>query len=174
MITDRPKNRWRFIRAATHGVTLLLIAAIMCSIWLPQSLVLDHTNAPGNQRVIIIQLHDCRIGAEQSPMLPPTGTTGLILQRIGAPITNTRNPWWAPPSYQYFPTPAPPGMSPGIAAWYIELPLIYPTLLLVLISLLIIRRRRKTFGPGQCPRCGYDLEGIESQLCPECGIEPKA
>lgn len=23
--------------------------------------------------------------------------------------------------------------------------------------------------PGHCPSCGYDLRGIKSQACPECG-----
>ena len=27
------------------------------------------------------------------------------------------------------------------------------------------------FGSGCCPTCGYDLEGLKSKICPECGEE---
>jgi hypothetical protein len=34
-----------------------------------------------------------------------------------------------------------------------------------------LRRRRRTAG-GRCPRCGYDLTGNISGVCPECGTAP--
>lgn len=27
----------------------------------------------------------------------------------------------------------------------------------------------RSFGPGRCSNCGYDLHGLESSTCPECG-----
>jgi hypothetical protein len=29
--------------------------------------------------------------------------------------------------------------------------------------------RRRSFGPGDCPACGYNLKGIRERRCPECG-----
>jgi hypothetical protein len=29
--------------------------------------------------------------------------------------------------------------------------------------------RRRPFPPGRCSSCGYDLRGLESDHCPECG-----
>lgn len=26
--------------------------------------------------------------------------------------------------------------------------------------------------PDRCPACGYDLRGVTTQRCPECGLEP--
>jgi hypothetical protein len=33
------------------------------------------------------------------------------------------------------------------------------------------RMRRGRYGPGRCGGCGYDLQGNESGVCPECGRE---
>ncbi|MCH7813714.1 MAG: hypothetical protein IID40_06800 [Planctomycetes bacterium] len=37
----------------------------------------------------------------------------------------------------------------------------------VVVAVLIARRR--PYPRGHCRRCGYDLTGNESGLCPECG-----
>jgi len=165
---QRP-GRCRCIRWAVYILTALVLVGIPVSIWLPQTLVIDHTNASGNQRVIFAELSGARINAEQSPMLPPTGTKGLHLQRIGASIVGTRAPWWAMPSYQYFPTPAPAGAPPGIPAWFVEVPLIYPAMVLAGLSWLFIRAGRRHTAPGHCPGCDYDLSGTDAPICPECG-----
>jgi len=35
-------------------------------------------------------------------------------------------------------------------------------------------RRRHPLRPGLCPRCGYDLTGNVSGVCPECGTSDDA
>ena len=37
------------------------------------------------------------------------------------------------------------------------------------IPTVILWRRDRRFPPGHCQKCGYDLTGNESGLCPECG-----
>ena len=45
--------------------------------------------------------------------------------------------------------------------WMLLLPVALPA------AYLFYRDRRHP--PGHCPRCGYDLTGNESGVCPECG-----
>ena len=48
----------------------------------------------------------------------------------------------------------------------------FPLWLLAVIdslALLILGPRYKTFHPGRCAACGYDLFGLNSTKCPECG-----
>jgi predicted RNA-binding Zn-ribbon protein involved in translation (DUF1610 family) len=50
----------------------------------------------------------------------------------------------------------------------------------LLIALRLLRRRRPKLPPlsrsqqwtdeGRCHACGYNLKGVESYMCPECGI----
>ena len=52
-----------------------------------------------------------------------------------------------------------------------DLPLGYPTGALVLVSLvLLIKSLSKRKRANTCP-CGYSLEGLTSNTCPECGVE---
>ena len=50
--------------------------------------------------------------------------------------------------------------------WMLLLPAALPT------AYLFYRDRRHP--PGHCQRCGYDLTGNESGVCPECGTEVPA
>jgi hypothetical protein len=44
-----------------------------------------------------------------------------------------------------------------------------PILTLLLALTWLHHRWRPIFAPGQCRRCGYDLHGLTSRRCPECG-----
>ena len=58
-----------------------------------------------------------------------------------------------------------PTMHPGsIPAWYL------PALTLPVTAVLFIMNRRRRIPPGHC-RCGYNLTGNVSGVCPECGTE---
>ncbi len=49
-----------------------------------------------------------------------------------------------------------------------EVSLIYPAAIGVIWSVLIWKRRRR-FPAGHCVGCGYSLDGLTSDVCPECG-----
>ena len=43
-----------------------------------------------------------------------------------------------------------------------------------LVGLFVPRKARDEDGVPRCSRCGYDLTGNESGVCPECGTEVEA
>ena len=75
--------------------------------------------------------------------------------------------WWSIPKwnqvlmYQY--------EGPAIMMRSIDLPLVYMTMLMMGLSYWLIRERRKIRRSGCCVDCGYSLDGLNSDVCPECG-----
>ena len=51
----------------------------------------------------------------------------------------------------------------------VKLPLCLVLLAVLLLAVLLWWLDRKKYPPGHCPRCGYNLTGNESGVCPECG-----
>lgn len=69
-----------------------------------------------------------------------------------------------------------PGLSTGIHELVLIAPLWIPTVLVAAAWLALPfasrrRRRRLRRKRGLCVKCGYDLQGNESGVCPECGVE---
>ncbi len=68
--------------------------------------------------------------------------------------------------------------SEGLRSWnlwtarsrFVEFPIYAAFLAVAIPTLLAWRFGPKPVKPGHC-RCGYDLHGNESGVCPECGIE---
>lgn len=54
----------------------------------------------------------------------------------------------------------------------IVLPLWIPTLLSC-VAAFYFHRKARVPGPGHCLKCGYNLTGNESGICPECGTSYK-
>lgn len=59
---------------------------------------------------------------------------------------------------------------PAVLAW-ILIDVGIPVLWFVAYSLWLAHSLDDAYGPGQCRRCGYDLTGNISGVCPECGQE---
>jgi hypothetical protein len=51
----------------------------------------------------------------------------------------------------------------------VNIPLWIPLLPLLALSAFVIHRDRTWPKPGQCAKCRYDLRGLASDRCPECG-----
>jgi hypothetical protein len=52
--------------------------------------------------------------------------------------------------------------------WYIQIPLWIPFLLIAIPTAFLIWRDRR-IPHGHCQKCGYNLTGNASGICPECG-----
>ena len=69
--------------------------------------------------------------------------------------------------------------SPGLVT-FVQVPLIYPSLILAGWSFWLIRGRRQLRRRqlrrrvGCCAECGYSLDGLASDVCPECGEKYEA
>jgi hypothetical protein len=62
--------------------------------------------------------------------------------------------WYAPPHLQ---------------AGYLEVPLIWPSIGLMTLSIVIWKRN--SHDGGGCMHCGYSLEELTTTTCPECGVD---
>ena len=51
----------------------------------------------------------------------------------------------------------------------VDVPIWMPFLMFALPTAFLWHRDRRSFPPGACQRCGYDLTGNVSGRCPECG-----
>jgi hypothetical protein len=60
-----------------------------------------------------------------------------------------------------------------VCMWGGSVTLLYPFLLTTIPAALLWYRDRRHFGPGLCPKCGYDRAGLAADAtCPECGAVP--
>ncbi|MBK9187793.1 MAG: hypothetical protein IPM33_02455 [Phycisphaerales bacterium] len=50
------------------------------------------------------------------------------------------------------------------------IPLWWPGVFFLLLTLACWWRLRRLARPGCCPSCRYDLKGLASRVCPECGV----
>ncbi len=68
------------------------------------------------------------------------------------------------PSFQVVPG----SISPRVMD-VLSIPLWCPFLLTALPTALLFWFDRRRISPGRCPKCGYNLTGNVSGICPECG-----
>ncbi|MHA7814337.1 MAG: hypothetical protein ACX94C_13220 [Phycisphaerales bacterium] len=118
-----------------------------------------------------------RLSAERLVYGSPPGSAAeieVVLDRMGrgwvaemymvrAPFSYDRV-WWALPGHAAGRT------SRGAYAAY-SMPLVYPVAVMGAVLLIPVIRGRASKKRGGCTRCGYSLDGIESGVCPECGVE---
>ncbi len=160
-------KRYTAIRAIVYAATVVLVIAVPFSIWLPQSIVIQHSTGPKSDRIVILELADTRLSFEQSPVLPSTGSKRFEVQRIGAAILSINVGWWSPPEFARFPAPA--VTTTTITPMRGGVPLVYVLAILCGLSGWFIFNRIKVFPAGHCPVCGYNLANIDTPTCPECG-----
>lgn len=65
------------------------------------------------------------------------------------------------------------GASATMAGWFMPQVVVLPiwlfALLFLALTIYLVRRLRPRFPAGCCAKCGYDLTGNVSGVCPECG-----
>ena len=88
---------------------------------------------------------------------PEPAGVSIQVHRKGALPTPTIQ-WW--PRYD-------PAASP--AHGLVSIPLWPIAILLGVTSVALWCRDARATDPGRCPRCGYDLAGLATTPCPECG-----
>lgn len=101
--------------------------------------------------------------------------TGTLMKRVDSTWGGFSHRRWGCRMWSRLPFDGPPGVYEdyvwqeiAIPFWFLVVALApYPTLALICGPLRRWRRRRK----GCCIRCGYNLTGNVTGVCPECGTE---
>jgi hypothetical protein len=153
--------------------TGLLVVAIPVSLWVRPNpyLLYSATDLRYDGNVYVIRLTDGRIRLVrnifwQNYILPDDPGTDLV--RVGWRAgystyeSKSEHSWWSLGSYEL------PFNSNGI--WHIDIPVVYLFVVMFGWSYCLIRGQRKfRRSDGCCIGCGYSLEGLTSDVCPECG-----
>ena len=134
---------------AMFGACALLVAAWGASLWL----VVRYDYYTASRTWVCVRLAEGNIESyrytdfRQGPFNPPGGWS---IERAG-------EMWWSgnfeDVSFAMIPL------------WWLLLAAALPTI--------VLWRRGRGFPPGHCEKCGYDLTGNVSGVCPECGVEVK-
>jgi hypothetical protein len=91
--------------------------------------------------------------------------------------------WISMSSWRVYGLPEPPPDWPGYRwrpaaslqpAWWFVLPLWIPLMLAAVPTAVLWWTDRRRIPPGHCRKCGYNLTGNVSGVCPECGAEVKS
>jgi hypothetical protein len=153
-------RRRRALRWSVYAVTLLAIAAIVVSFKNPPTMTAQSRTAPSIPR------HSLALSLTNGVLMgvywndQPTNAT----EAAGTLVIKTHRgyfprAWYAPPL---------------IRGGHAELPLVYPAVLLLVISLRLLNTNRRKIPPGHCQSCRYNLAGLETATCPECGKDARA
>ncbi len=145
--------------------TILLLLLILISIWLRPGARIIYTSTTYVNRGIILDLSAGRFKALFSSGYAvqsnvPSPTVGFDLEYWDRwPTVEKRSTVrWLSPVWWHS----------GQAIRGPEVSLIYPAAFGLIWSGLIWHRRPR-FPAGHCVACGYSLDGLTSDVCPECG-----
>lgn len=105
---------------------------------------------------------DWGLGARSSGFGRSDWTLGVMCDRSGLP-----KPGWV-----FIPTRWRPGQwewDPQFHPGHVKVPILPVAAIGAIIPWLIHWRRAHRHAPHECSVCGYDLRGLQSKECPECG-----
>lgn len=158
-----PRALWRW------AATVLAALCVAALVWSAQS----RKTLLGRCRPLSLE-----VGLDDGALLIGWGNDDRTLEELLRPSSNWQRGYtsyrrtWGD-SLRYVKS-ALPSLCATRSSVAVRLPLwtiITPTTLLALYLWWIKRRR---FGAGQCGRCGYDMTGNISGVCPECGVPYEA
>ena len=144
---------------------VLLIVLILISLWARPGARMMHSTSAYTNRGVMLDLSGGRFR-----LLVSTGRA--VHSYDPTPIVGLDVEYWS-----RWPMAEKRSMARWLSpVWWVggqsirgpEVSLIYPCVLGVVWSVVLWRRRRR-FGEGQCSACGYSLEGLAGVVCPECG-----
>ena len=156
--------------------TGLMIAAIPVSFWTQPGVKLVHELSDKDQSVGIQSIHFAQGRAvfgsvipqqtanllhqrEPNPQATPGWRVKVVHRFYGIGLWTPNGSWWKPKLLDD---------RPFAVRW--DLPLLYPVVFMLGWSLWLVRGRRKLRRRvGCCSECGYSLDGLTSDVCPECG-----
>jgi hypothetical protein len=103
-------------------------------------------------------------------------TSGLTLQVYGGRLTLMHYRKLSSPGLSLFPHHEPFAWTfdwdrevPGYLFYFAAVPLWLPIVASAASGAALVYRARHRPNDGTCPGCGYDLTGITTTICPECG-----
>jgi hypothetical protein len=149
-------QRRRALRWSIYAMALLLITAIVVSFKNPPTMTAQSRTVPNTPRhSLALSLTNGVFMAvywedRPSNTAEDEGSVTIKTNRGYFPRA-----WYAPPL---------------ITRGHVELPLIYPAAILLIVSLRLLYMNRRRIPSGHCQSCSYNLAGIETATCPECGI----
>jgi len=163
------KNKHSKLRACGRWMvwlcTILLVILISISIWLRPGARVFHTSMSYANRGLILDLSDGRFrslfsSGQTVQSYDPVPTVGFDFEywdRWPMAEKRSRVRWLSP-------------------VWWVggqsirgpEVSLVYPAAVGLIWSA-VLWRRRPRFPVGHCTACGYSLDGLTSDVCPECG-----
>jgi hypothetical protein len=158
--------------------TGMLIAAILVSIWIEPGVYISHEFNDQRQSVKPRSIHLARgrlvcyseypsshFDMPHSPanrVSDPGWRVHFRQGFTGVGLWNGDGSWWKPRFFDDQPL-----------AWRFDFPLVYPTALMVAWSLWLLPFwkwwKRVGLDGVECQYCGYSLDGLDSERCPECG-----
>lgn len=145
--------------------TLVLVALIPVSIWVRPALMAKNDTTVIRNRWVSVRMaswhvtiqHSGGHATEKTGGADETGIEWIYWDGWDVEQIVDMKQWWSPV-----------WIETGLSIKSIEFSLMYPTVIGVVCSV-IVWRRRKRFGAGSCQGCGYSLDGLDSDVCPECG-----
>jgi hypothetical protein len=163
------------MRWGVYAFAIITLCAAGVSFWLQPGIEAEYVPTPNTagtpsktvvhlyDGVLLIQ-HDIPAPHLNTSVLPPPGWHVRRSLRTPPPVTMI-NSWYHFPRSRR-------GFSIGSTMRRYEVPLI-PILFLLLCTGAALHAwaRMRRYPEGQCRRCGYALEGLTSNTCPECGVE---
>ena len=159
------KISWMVWGCTTLSILLMFVSSIVKpDVSLSKLMVHDVSCSLHNNRLILTLTKI--VGPPPKPVVNPVVGTyrcGLGVFRPRVTVASTLSP----PRIRTVRSLQPTGLE---QIKTIDLPLLYVSIPLVVWSVWLLWRVRDAYSSdGYCKGCGYSLEGLKSDVCPECG-----